>query len=27
LFDHPSFSPDLSPIEDYLFTNLKNWLV
>jgi hypothetical protein len=24
LFDHPSFSPDLSPIEDYLFTNLKN---
>jgi transposase len=26
LFDHPSYSPDLSPSDYHLFTYLKNWL-
>jgi transposase len=26
LFDHPSHSPDLAPIDYHLFTYLKNWL-
>jgi hypothetical protein len=26
LFDHPSYSPDLTPNDYHLFTYLKNWL-
>jgi histone-lysine N-methyltransferase SETMAR len=26
LFDHPPYSPDLSPSDNHLFTSLKNWL-
>jgi transposase len=26
LLDHPPYSPDLAPIDYYLFTYLKNWL-
>jgi hypothetical protein len=26
LFDHRSYSPDFSPSEYHLFTDLKNWL-
>jgi histone-lysine N-methyltransferase SETMAR len=26
LFDHPPYSPDLSPSDNRLFTYLKNWL-
>jgi hypothetical protein len=26
LFDHPPYSPDLSPSDYHLFTYLKNWL-
>jgi hypothetical protein len=26
LFDHPLYSPDLTPIDYHLFTYLKNWL-
>jgi hypothetical protein len=26
LFDHPSYSPDLTPSVYHLFTYLKNWL-
>jgi histone-lysine N-methyltransferase SETMAR len=26
LFDHPPYSPDLTPSDYHLFTYLKNWL-
>jgi hypothetical protein len=26
LFDHPSYSPDLTPSDYHLFTYLKDWL-
>jgi hypothetical protein len=26
LFDHPPYSPDLTPSDHHLFTYLKNWL-
>jgi histone-lysine N-methyltransferase SETMAR len=26
LFDHPPYSPDLTPCDYHLFTYLKNWL-
>jgi histone-lysine N-methyltransferase SETMAR len=26
LFDHPPYSPDLTPIDYHMFTYLKNWL-